>query len=213
MTTASSSTRTLLSAGTLATLIALCRWARRCMVLAVMLLMLGLWVGPTVFAVSGQTGASTHIALDIMPVKPGGPAQNYAAYLPSTSLSVPAHATITVVIRNFDLDAVSVPSGAPYLRVAGTVGGVAYMDGTPYSTLNRSGVAHTFTVPALNINVPIPVHTSAGRSYVTVTFSFRTGSAGTFAWKCIAPCGEGPDGQTGPMADDAYMRGTLFVQS
>ncbi len=152
-----------------------------------------------------------HVALDIMPVKPGGPPDNYAAYVPSTVVSMPANSLVSVTIRNFDLDATPFPADSPYTRVQGTVGGVAYADGTAYTALNRNAVAHTFTVPALQLNVPIPGHSAAGKRYVTVAFTVRTGNVGTYAWKCFAPCGDGSDGQAGPMADETYMRGTLLI--
>jgi hypothetical protein len=118
---------------------------------------------------------------------------------------------ITVTIRNFDLDPTLVPGGSPYTRVQGTVGGVAHADGVPYTTLDRAGVAHTFTVPGLQLNVPIPGRAPSGKPDVVVTFSFRTPGPGTYRWKCFDPCGDGPDGQGGPMADVDYMQGTLIV--
>lgn len=153
------------------------------------------------------------VALDIMPVKPGGPPDKYAAYVPSTVVSMPASSLVSVTIRNFDLDATPLPADSPYARVQGTVGGVAYADGKAYTALDRSVVAHTFTVPELQLNVPIPGHAAAGKRYVTVTFKVRTGNAGIYEWRCHAPCGDGSDGQAGPMADDTYMQGTLVITS
>ena len=80
-------------------------------------------------------------------------------------------------------------------------------------SIDPTSVSHTFTVPALNLNVPIPGRAAAGKRYAIVTFLVRTGNAGIYAWRCFAPCGDGPDGQAGPMADDSYMRGTLIVGS
>jgi hypothetical protein len=168
---------------------------------------------PPTQSASSQTALPTHVTLDILPVKPGGPAANYAAYVPSTVLSMPANSIVTVTIRNFDLDATPLPNGSPYARVQGTVGGVAYADGAVYTAFDRSDVAHTFTVPALHLNVPIPGRAIAGKRYVTVIFRMQTGNAGTYEWRCFAPCGNGPDGDAGPMADDTYMRGALLVES
>jgi hypothetical protein len=170
-------------------------------------------LGPSSQTLSRQALPPDHVAVDIMPVKPGGPPQEYAAYVPSTVLSLPAISLVTVTIRNFDLDVTPLPVDSPYTRVQGTVGGVAYANGTAYAALDRSGIAHTFTVPALHLNVPIPGHAAAGKRYVTVTFQVHTGGAGIYAWRCFAPCGQGSDGQSGPMADDTYMRGTLIVGS
>jgi hypothetical protein len=171
--------------------------------------------GPQAPSLAGQpvqARPSDQIALDIMSVKPGGPATNFAAYLPTTTLSAPAQSVVSFTIRNFDLDAALLPDGSQVYQVQGTVGGVAYADGKAYTSLDRTRIAHTFSVPALHLNVPIPGASASGKRYVTVTFRVRTGSAGVYAWRCMAPCGEGQDGQSGPMADENYMRGTLFVQ-
>ncbi len=194
-------------------LIALARWARRGVALAGGLVLVFLWAGPTVLAPRNQVRPASHAALDIMPVRPGGPAQAYAAYLPSTVLSVPAHSVITVTIRNFDLDPTPVSADSPYARVQGTVGDAAYADSQAYTALDRTGIAHTFTVPQLGLNVPIPGRSASGKPYVVVTFSFRTGAPGTYRWRCFDPCGDGPDGLGGPMADVDYMEGTLTVAS
>lgn len=198
--------------GPYAHLIALARWARLGAALAGGLVLVILWARPTVLAPHNQLRPASHVALDIMPVRPGGPAQGYAAYLPSTVLSVPAHSVITVTIRNFDLDPTQAPDGSPYTRVQGTVGGVAYADGQAYTALDRTGIAHTFTIPQLGLNVPIPSRAARGKHAVIVTFSFRTADPGTYRWQCFDPCGDGPDGLGGPMADLDYMRGTLTVE-
>lgn len=184
------------------------RWA---MVLVAGLILLASWVRPGPAAPPPPARAARHIALDILPVRPGGPAENYAAYEPSTALAAPARTLITVTIRNFDLDAVPLAADSPYARVEGTTGGIAYVDGRPYGTLGGLRVAHTFTVPRLRLNVPIPGTSATGAPYVVVTFRFRTPAPGTYDWRCFAPCGDGPDGLSGAMTDDGYMRGALLV--
>lgn len=205
------------------TWITIARWTRWSVLFAggvvVLVLAFGLnllgstLVGSSPVASRSQTQPSDQVALDIMPVKPGGPAENFAAYLPMTALTVRAHDVVTFTIRNFDLDPTSLPSSLPASQVQGTVGGVAYADGLPYTALDFTGIAHTFTVPALGLNVPIPGYSSHGAGHVTVTFRVHIGNVGAYSWRCMAPCGDGQDGQAGPMADDAYMRGTLFVES
>lgn len=153
-----------------------------------------------------------HIVLDILPVRPGGPAEDYAAYVATTSLRVPAHHLITVTIRNFDLDSIPLRAGSPYTQVQGTADGVAYANGVPYTALDRRSIAHTFTIPTLHLNVPIPGQAPPGMSYVTVQFHVRTGASGAFDWRCHAPCGDGPDGLEGAMTEVEYMRGTLYVE-
>ena len=132
------------------------------------------------------------------------------AYAPS-DLTVPAHSLVTLTIRNYDLDDTSLPVPSPYDRVHGIQGSAA-VDGHPYLALAPTRVAHTFTSPALHLNVPSPGDGAQGAAYVTVTFTFRTGAPGVYTWQCFDPCGEGPEGFNGPMQLKGYMMGTLTVQ-
>lgn len=173
-------------------------------------------LGPTMFRPASHVAAAapastTHLRLDILPVKPGGPAENWPAYVATSSLTVPANQTITVTVRNFDLGDAALADNSPLAKVQGTVGGVATFDGQSYTALDPAKVAHTFTIPQLGINVPIPGDAPDNATYLTVTFSFHTGSAGTYTFECLAPCGTG-SGFGGPMASMAYMKGTLTVQ-
>jgi hypothetical protein len=137
--------------------------------------------------------------------------KDWPAYAPST-LVVPAHSLVTITIRNYDLGDTPLPKGSPYATVQGIVGGVAYADGHAYSTLAPEKVAHTFTMPQLNINVPVPGDTATGKPYVEVSFTFRTGAAGSYYFRCLDPCGIGSIGWEGPMITKGYMLGTLTVQ-
>jgi hypothetical protein len=188
------------------------KFTRRAMLFGLVVTIAALFGGLDAITPVGVSRPGNHIALDIMQIKPGGPAENYAAYVPSTVLSVPAHTIVTVTIRNFDLDATPVPKDSTYINVKGTVNGIAFVDGQPYASVSRMDLAHTFTVPSLQLNVPIPGKSASGQHYVTVTFAFRIGNAGTLKWRCFAPCGDGADGLQGPMNDEAYMRGILFVE-
>jgi hypothetical protein len=152
-----------------------------------------------------------HLAFDIVPAKAGGPAANWPAYVASTPLTVPANTVVTVTIRNFDLGDAALAPNSPLAHVEGTVGGGAMVDGKAYAALDPAKVAHTFTIPLLGLNVPLPGDAPNNASYLTVTFSFRTHGAGTFLFQCLAPCGTGT-GFGGPMQSMAYMRGTLTVQ-
>lgn len=154
---------------------------------------------------------TTNLKLDILPVKPGGPAENWPAYMPASSMTVPANTVVTVTIRNFDLGDAALSAGSPLAKVTGTVDGSASFDGRSYRSLDPAKVAHTFTIPQLGINVPIPGDAPNGASYLTVTFSFQAGKAGHYTFQCYAPCGTGMSGWDGPMASMTYMRGTLTV--
>lgn len=161
--------------------------------------------------VSASAVTTQHLALDIMPVKVGGPADNWPAYVASTSLSVPANSVVTVTIRNFDLGDAALTPNSPLARVQGTIDGVAVVDGKSYTALDPAKVSHTFTVPSLGLNVPIPGDAPSDATYLTVTFSFRTHGAGAYVFECLAPCGTGT-GFDGPMQSMAYMKGTVTVR-
>jgi hypothetical protein len=147
----------------------------------------------------------------------------------TTYFAVPANTRVNMTIYGYD--------GCTPLRnpvwghVTGTIGGVEYINGTPTSVLNSWSactVQHTFTMPALGIDVPIASPTTlkennnlCGTSPCTsgphqvVTFSFMTPKVGgTFRWQCIIPCGLGfLDGNGGPMGTPGYMSGQMEVDA
>lgn len=141
----------------------------------------------------------------------------YPAFVPS-DVSLPANSTVTVTITNFD-DATPLPKGAEqFAAVSGTVGDVVTVTPIDLKDPNGSGgptsivaklaladVSHTFTVPGLGLNVPIPAHSRT-------TFTFQTHGAGSYAWHCMDPCGAGPTGWgTAMAARSGYMQGTLTI--
>ena len=74
-----------------------------------------------------------------------------------------------------------------------------------FSALDPAIVSHTLTIAALGINIPIPAHSRT-------TFTIHTGGAGTFAWRCMDPCGADPAGWgTAMAAKSGFMEGTLTV--
>ncbi len=147
----------------------------------------------------------------------------------TTYFAVPANTRVNMTIIQYD--------GCTPLRnpiwgqVTGTIGGVETVNGAPVSVLNSwSGcnVGHTFTMPALGINVPLASPTTlsennnlCGTSPCTsgphdvVKFSFMTPAVGgTFRWQCIIPCGLGYlDGNGGPMGTPGYMSGQMEVDA
>jgi len=144
----------------------------------------------------------------------------------TTLFKVPAGSTIDMTIYGYD--------GCTPLRnnlwggVTGTIGGVAEVDGKPVKAINSwSGcnVGHTFSIPAINLNVPmgspgLPASlcgTSPCTSgpHKTMTFSFHTPRAtGEYFWQCRVPCGGGfIDGFGGPMQTIGFMTGNMEVVS
>lgn len=153
---------------------------------------------------------TAHVNLTIVAQKPGSSVTG-PSYMPSTLLTVPAHSVVTVTIVNDDAGDTPLPAGSPFGKVTGVIGGSASVDGVPYNALALDKVAHTFTVPGLGVNVPVPGDAPAGHNDITVTFSFKTGGAGTFMWQCMDPCGADPNGWGGPMTMKNYMMGSVTV--
>lgn len=151
-----------------------------------------------------------HLNLSIIINQPGLH-QDWPAYSPA-HMVLPANSLVTLTIRNYDLGDTALPQNSPFANVQGTVGNMATVDGHSYTSLAVDKVAHTFTIAQLNLNVPIPGDAAKGASYASVTFTFHTGKAGTYTFKCLDPCGTGPMGWMGPMMTKGYMTGTITVQ-
>jgi heme/copper-type cytochrome/quinol oxidase subunit 2 len=140
-----------------------------------------------------------------------GMKKDWPAYRPS-ELVVPANSLVTVTIKDTDLGDTLLPKNTPFTSAQGVVGGLAYADGQPYSSLAPDKIAHTFTISQLNINVPLPGDAKNGATSDTITFTFHTGKAGTYLFQCFDPCGQGSSGFEGSMSTKGYMVGTLIVQ-
>lgn len=166
--------------------------------------------GTTPIAHAAQVERHVQANLDIVINQPGLQT-DWPAYSPN-NLVLPANSLVTVTLRDYDMGDTPLPKGSPFTTVQGIVGGVAYADGHGYTALAPEKIAHTFTIPQLNINVPLPGDSTTGKSYGVVTFTFRTGAAGTYYFQCFDPCGSGTNGWDGPMTTRGYMRGTLTVQ-
>ena len=151
-----------------------------------------------------------NLNLDII-INHAGYQKDWPAFAPS-ALTVPANSIVTVTLRNFDLGDTPLSNGSPFTKVQGTIGGSASVDGHSYTELSPDKVAHTFSVPQLNLSVPIPGDGITGQDHNTVTFTFKTGATGTYTIQCYDPCGTGSSGWMGPMAMKGYMSGTLIVQ-
>ncbi len=150
-------------------------------------------------------------------------------WIHTTYFAVPANTRVNMTIYGYDG---CTPLRNPvWGRVTGTIGGVEYINGTPTSLLNswaQCSVQHTFTMPALGINVPIasPMTLKENNNlcatspctsgpHQVITFSFMTPDVGgTFRWQCIIPCGGGfLDGNGGPMSTPGYMSGQMEVDA
>lgn len=184
---------------------------------------LGLTVGSLAGAVvlsacGGASAASTDKPVNLyLSILTGDQLQtkDQPTFVPS-DVSVPANSTVNVHIVDFDDGTAALPDGSPYAKVTGVIGNSVTSEALTVSDPNKAGakttysdmalkdVAHTFTIPALKLNVPIPVS-------ATVSFSFKADKPGTYNFQCMAPCGSDPNGMGGPMTAEGVMIGTLRV--
>lgn len=147
-------------------------------------------------------------------------------WIHSTIWQLPADRQINVTI--YEYDSGGALRNAVWGGVTGTLGGSASVNGKPETVFDPgagNGIAHTFNVPELGINVPLygissdaknpcstaPCDTSFDHN--TITFSFHTPkAAGQYRWQCFVPCGLSYlYGNGGPMASVGYMGGFLKV--
>lgn len=133
----------------------------------------------------------------------------------SASIAVPAHRLIELVIVNYDDGnatliqetgtTVSGTSGNTVLvasneNINSTQGGsgIIVKGGETVSSLPADSIAHTFSVPNLNINLPLEV------SSTTVAF-FTINQPGTYTWLCLTLCGDAA------MSTPGWMTGSLVA--
>ena len=141
----------------------------------------------------------------------------------TTLWQLPAHTVVDVTLLQYD-------SGSPLRnQEVGSVSGVHNPDvnGSTFTLVDSyagNGVAHTFSVPQLGINVPLYGVNGDAKNFCnagpctlaeahnTVTFSFTTPGPGMYRWQCFVPCGLGfVFGNGGPMQTVGFMGGFLEV--
>jgi hypothetical protein len=189
---------------------------------------------PTVdFTAGHQAGAPVNITLQSVGTYGSGDHSTWVSYLTenpqgqwvhTTLWDVPAHTRVNMTILQYD-------SGSPLRnqqigQVTGTYGNSMTVNGKTVKVLNSNvgnGVAHTFSIPTLGINVPLYGNNSnanlCGAAPCTtksphnvVKFSFTTPGPGQYPWQCFVPCGLGfVYGNGGPMQTIGYMDGFLKV--
>jgi plastocyanin len=120
----------------------------------------------------------------------------------NNDVTVPAGMTIRFVITNLDT-AVNMnftgTASADFTVYNDTASGYVALHYSKGETLPRLPVGHTFTIPNLNVSIPLPTDT-----VVTFTCTFTT--PGVYEYMCMASCGRGM-GLTG------YMDGYVIVTS
>jgi hypothetical protein len=133
------------------------------------------------------------------------------------NIHVRAGARVVLTIREYDDMVTPLAANSPFLQV---MGGTETVNGKRVTSVSNQMIAHTFTVPSLGINVPLPIAGMAGSmgsmdgptGPTTVRFTFRApATPGTYLWLCATPCGTGPYGISGAMHMNGWMRGHLIV--
>jgi hypothetical protein len=186
------------------------------------------------FTSAQASGAPVNLTVQTVGQIGFGPHPTWVAYLVqaqdgqwihATTWRVPAHTRINMTIHQYD-------SGSPlrnqqWGRVQGVDGGIALLNGKPFSTYDSNsgnGVGHTFAIPTLGISVPL-VGVDSNASNIcslapcdaksvsnTIKVSFTTPGAGLYPWQCFVPCGLGfLVGNGGPMGNSNFMGGFLDV--
>ena len=127
--------------------------------------------------------------------------------------TAPVGTTIVLTIVNHDDGTAPLPPDSPWGQVWGSdptygaaSGGTEQVDGKTVTSIPNQDVSHTFEIPGLLLNVPIPAAPSSTQP-ATVVFTFEVLKAGTYQWICAAPCGGGAMGMGGAMTTDGWMRG------
>jgi hypothetical protein len=187
--------------------------------------------------VAADTGATVHVVMQEDPQNTVSTHPDWVSYfiqdptthawIHTTLFKVPAGSKIDMTIYGYDG---CTPLRNPYFgKVTGTIGGVEDVDGKPYSQLNSWSachVAHTFSIPGINLNAPMasPDLSAAlcstspctpASPHRVMTFSFMSPrTTGEYFWQCRIPCGGGfLDGFGGPMQTIGFMTGNMEVVS
>lgn len=137
----------------------------------------------------------------------------------SANIALPANTLIKLTIINYDEGNASLidpQAGNVQGTVNGTVtyvnnanvnstqgpSGIVLMGGQTVTSVPASEVAHTFTIPSLHINIPVPLSS-------TVVAYIKISQAGTYGWFCETACGSGPAGTWGAMDTPGWMTGNV----
>jgi F0F1-type ATP synthase membrane subunit c/vacuolar-type H+-ATPase subunit K len=133
----------------------------------------------------------------------------------SAQISLPANRLIKLVIVNYDdgnatlnVPNDNVVSGTTNgtifvasnsnINASEGASGIAVNGGQTLSSVPVADIAHTFTVPGLNLNIPVPTSS-------TVVAYFTVSKSGTYTWFCETSCGDAP------MSTQGWMTGSLVA--
>jgi hypothetical protein len=131
--------------------------------------------------------------------------EHWPALSPS-DITISKGDTIVLTIKEYDDAPTALVAGSPYNAVAG---GTETVNGVPVTTVSNADIAHTFSIPELGINAPLPKAAEGG--VATIVFTFKVDKAGAYVWRCFTPCGGDPKGMGGSMATKGWMQGNVTV--
>ncbi len=197
---------------------------------------------PTVDFTAGHvSGQPVNMTIQTAPVNDASSTPDWVSYfvqspqngqwIHSTIWQLPAHTLINVTA--YEYDTCDPLRNQLWGQVTGTVGGVMEVSGEAagangkLSVVNSDttcGVAHTFTVPGLGLNVPFEgvLYTANNQCthapcvlsdiHTMTRFSFITPGPGEYRWQCFIPCGLATDDGNGhAMSTLGFMAGFLQV--
>jgi hypothetical protein len=177
-------------------------------VMAALMAMLAAWTGGPVAAATAarhvSKSATVHVTTLIVNEKNGWPKYTRPFW------TVTKGDTVVLTIKSYDNGTSPLSKDSPYGQVLGTLNGTETINGKVVRSVPDNRVAHTFTVPALGLNIVVPAAPNKG--FVTVVATFKVTKAGTFDWQCEAPCGTTSSGWGGPMLTPGWMQGSITVK-
>ena len=147
-------------------------------------------------------GGSTYDAF-VLPASFSGntpKASSTAGAAPNNNITVPHGVPIKFVISNIDtavLQNFTSQVSVPFTVYNDTNSGQVALQYTQGQTISNMAISHTFSIPDLQVNIPIPPDTM-----IVFTYTFST--PGVYAYLCTTPCGPG-------MGLAGYMLGYITV--
>jgi hypothetical protein len=146
-------------------------------------------------------GGAGYDAFVLSPYLSGNaPNASSTATAPNNNITVAHGVPIRFVISNVDTALLQNFTGqvsVPFAFYNDTDSGQVAIQYTQGETVSNLAISHTFTVPDLQLNIPIPPDTM-----VVFTYTFST--PGVYSYLCTTPCGPG-------MGLPGYMLGYIIV--
>lgn len=118
------------------------------------------------------------------------------------NVTVPAGVAVRFVVTNLDTAVnLNFTEHAPmdFTIYNDTASGYVALHYSKGQLVSRLPVGHTFTIPSLGVDIPLPPDT-------VVTFTYTFSTPGAYEYVCLAPCGLG-------MGLMGYMDGYVIVTS